>query len=640
MPKPFLLRRPSGLYARYWVPLPLREAVGSNTIVRSLGNLRGDAARLEAARLGYALAHRFNTMKREMQPRTITPPSAMLGERIESYLRERPSAERALRLFLALVGDKPLANLSASDIDAFARAMHQWPKDAGRRALFKGASPHETVTRAERSKSEPIGWGTWHRYLSAVRTFADGLIARGELTPDFNETLDGLIGPRRGRVPDMANLSAAYSYERRADGSLHVQADTEEDHRRAMEFHERAEPSSVPTTTVKAARTLGEARDLFLVQFKEKNPAPATLHETVATLNLFVDIAGATKPMDEVGVDDVDALRAVLAVWPARARVLPEYKGLSTRDIIKKAQRDKPPGINVRTKDKHLDNVRKFFGWAVQRHEMTHNPLSGVRLQTKAQKATLTRRGFTQPELAALFAPHLRAAHAATPSHFWLPLLALHTGARLRELAQLRMVDVHQVEGIWGVDINYHAGPLKNPQSQRFVPLASAVVTLGFLDYVAEVRAAGFDRVFPDGSWAAKNGPGDKVSKWFNRGYTRAAGLTDPALVFHSFRHTFADTADGVGLTEAQIGAITGHQSDSVLGQHYIRRKTVAVRHQHVDAIAGQFKLPPLNGYVVGQFADVFAGLKKKHMREIALAARTARQARMARKGGIVPRGP
>lgn len=56
MPKPFLLRRPSGLYARYWVPVPLREAVGSNTIVRSLGHLRGDAARLEAARLGYALA--------------------------------------------------------------------------------------------------------------------------------------------------------------------------------------------------------------------------------------------------------------------------------------------------------------------------------------------------------------------------------------------------------------------------------------------------------------------------------------------------------------------------------------------------------------------------------------------------------
>ncbi len=71
MPKPKLLRRPSGLYARYWVPLALREVVGSKTIVRSLGSLRGDAARLEAARLGYALAHRFAEMKRDASPQEI-----------------------------------------------------------------------------------------------------------------------------------------------------------------------------------------------------------------------------------------------------------------------------------------------------------------------------------------------------------------------------------------------------------------------------------------------------------------------------------------------------------------------------------------------------------------------------------------
>jgi integrase len=524
MPKPFLLRRPSGLYVRYWVPLALREAVGSNTIVRSLGDLRGDAARLEAARLGYALAQQFHACR------------AMAKKNKEGS------------------GDLILVDHN-----------HQPIKKP------KGRHPY----------------------------------------PDF--------------------IEHDYQVDYREDGSFSVSADGPDEHARALETLRLMRERPQQRLSTKAARTLGEARDLFLVQFKEKNPAPATVHETVATLGLFVDIVGAPKPMDQVGVNDVDTLRAVLAVWPARARVLPAYRGLGTKDIIKKAKKDQPPGINVRTKDKHLDNVRKFFGWAVQRHEMTHNPLSGVRLQTKAQKATLTRRGFTQAELAALFDPHLRAAHAGTPSYFWLPLLALHTGARLRELAQLRMGDVHQVEGIWGVDINYHAGPLKNTQSQRFVPLASAVIALGFLDYVNDVRSAGFERVFPDGSWTAKNGPGDKVSKWFNRGYTGSAGLTDPALVFHSFRHTFADTADGVGLTEAQIGAITGHQSYSVLGQHYIRRKTVAVRHQHVDAIADQFKLPAQEVYVSEQFAEVFAGLKKKRAREAAVTARVARQTKKSK---------
>jgi integrase len=637
MPKPFLLRRSSGLYVRYWVPLLLRQAVGSDTIVRSLGRLRGDAARLEAARLGYALSHRFNAMKREMQPRMIAPPSSTLGECIDGYLSDHSAARRPLQLFLALAGDKPMSAFSGEDVDTFARALYGWPRDAGRRALFKQVSPQEVIARAKRAEAEPIGLETWQRYLSALRAFAKWMIAHAKLDPAFIYAFDRWLGPtvspQSDSLPaDVTTHAGAYTVDRSADGSLRIHADTTEDHAHVLDVLDRIERQHLPPASAKVARTLGEARDLFLVQFKERNPAPATVHETKATLALFVDVIGAAKPMNEVGVEDVDALRATLAVWPARARVLPDYKGLSTRDIIKKAKRDKSPGINVRTKDKHLDNVRKFFGWAVQRHEMTHNPLSGVRLQTKAQKATLTRRGFTQPELAALFAPRLRAAHASTPSCFWLPILALHTGARLRELAQLRVVDVHEVGGVWGLDINYHAGPLKNTQSQRFVPLASAMAALGFLAYVDDVRTAGFDRVFPDGSWTAKNGPGDKVSKWFNRGYTRAAGLTDPALVFHSFRHTVADTVDGVGLTEAQIGAITGHQSNSVLGQHYIRRKTVVVRHQHVDAIADQFKLPTQDVYVAGQFAEAFAELKKKQARAGALIARAARQTKKSKK--------
>ncbi|WP_333678102.1 hypothetical protein [Dyella sp.] len=133
MPKPLLLRRPSGLYVRYWVPLMLRAAVGSNYIVRSLGGLRGDAARLEAARLGYDLAHRFARMKNQMKHGAPAISSATLGERIAVYLKSRPSAGRYLRLFLAWVGDKPLAELSAADVNAFAETMQHCPRDAGPR---------------------------------------------------------------------------------------------------------------------------------------------------------------------------------------------------------------------------------------------------------------------------------------------------------------------------------------------------------------------------------------------------------------------------------------------------------------------------------------------------------------------------
>lgn len=318
MPKALLLHRPSGLYARYWVPLALREAVGSKTIVRSLGGLRGDAARLEAARLGYALAHQFARMKNKRPPRMLAPSSAQLGEQIDVYLKTHTAARRPLQLFLALVGDKPIAAVSTEDVERFVEAMRHWPRDAGRRALFKDVSPQEVLIRAKRAEAEPIAPETWRRSLAALRVFMTGLIARGELAPAFIQVFDRWIGARApvepAKVPQDF-LDASYSYTWRADGALDIRADTEADHHRVMELHDRVSRSMPRAPSAKGARSLGEARDLFLVQFKEKNPAPATVHETVATLGLFVDIVGAGKPMDEVGVDDVDALREVLAVW-------------------------------------------------------------------------------------------------------------------------------------------------------------------------------------------------------------------------------------------------------------------------------------------------------------------------------------
>ncbi|KAF1003706.1 MAG: hypothetical protein GAK28_04473 [Luteibacter sp.] len=244
MPKPFLLRRPSGLYARYWVPLALREVVGSKTIVRSLGSLRGDAARLEAARLGYALTHRLAEMKSQRSARMPTPPSAQLSERIDAYVKTHAAARRPLELFLALVEYKPVAAPCGEDVDRFATQMFDWPRDAGRSALFKDASPQEILARAKRSRADPIVPETWRRSVATVRVFVTALIEKAELDPDFIQAFDRWIGARAGlKAPEGLTeriLGAAYSYIWRADGSLDVHVDTEADHRRVMELHDLA----------------------------------------------------------------------------------------------------------------------------------------------------------------------------------------------------------------------------------------------------------------------------------------------------------------------------------------------------------------------------------------------------------------
>lgn len=64
MPKPLLLARPSGLYARFFVPTDLQGRVGSRYLVRPLHLPPGDAARLVAARLGLALSQAFDVMRK------------------------------------------------------------------------------------------------------------------------------------------------------------------------------------------------------------------------------------------------------------------------------------------------------------------------------------------------------------------------------------------------------------------------------------------------------------------------------------------------------------------------------------------------------------------------------------------------
>ena len=62
---------------------------------------------------------------------------------------------------------------------------------------------------------------------------------------------------------------------------------------------------------------------------------------------------------------------------------------------------------------------------------------------------------------------------------YWLPLLALWTGGRLGELAQLLTSDVVEISGIWVIRItdapdntnSDHVKRLKNPESERDVPV-------------------------------------------------------------------------------------------------------------------------------------------------------------------------
>ena len=148
---------------------------------------------------------------------------------------------------------------------------------------------------------------------------------------------------------------------------------------------------------------------------------------------------------------------------------------------------------------------------------------------------------------------------------FWLPLLALFTGARLNELSSLKVSDVAHNDIIGAQCIFIKAEKrsgkrLKTEQSERFVPLHPQLIAAGFLEYVSNyITERGANAwLFP------KVAPGttgkSAFSKWFGR-YIGAHGVTDATKVFHSFRHSFVDALRLAGIGGEINMALLGCQS-------------------------------------------------------------------------------
>lgn len=180
---------------------------------------------------------------------------------------------------------------------------------------------------------------------------------------------------------------------------------------------------------------------------------------------------------------------------------------------------------------------------------------------------------FTSADLKAIFSSPVYA-QAKRPkggrgeAAFWFPLIALFTGARLEEIAQLYVRDLQQVpnEDLWFFDITDTGEDQRlkvGAKNRREVPVHSELVRLGLVAWLlrreAEVGLDGplFPHFEPNRA-KKRSGP---WSKWFNRYLRDDCGITDPRKVFHSFRHTFKDACRNSDVAEDHHDQLTSHAS-------------------------------------------------------------------------------
>lgn len=276
------------------------------------------------------------------------------------------------------------------------------------------------------------------------------------------------------------------------------------------------------------------------------------------------------------------------SIKPLRAEILKfleTIKGDRQIDAISKddARGYKDRLLNVRklslmTVGKHCMSLQAIFKFALAQGylpEGKSNPFTGLAPSKKIiRKTKLNIRDFSTAELLTVFgSKDFLVQRTECPSRYWVCLMALFMGLRREEAAQAAIANIHEAEGIYylqtAVDEKLQQN-LKNEGSKRRVPVHSALIALGFLGYVATIKKAGHVRLFPDLKKGG-NGYGDAVGKWFGRHVTNV-GLLDPALVFHSTRHTFITNLYAAKCPRETVQMLTGH-SDGTVHEDYVHRE-------------------------------------------------------------------
>jgi integrase len=269
------------------------------------------------------------------------------------------------------------------------------------------------------------------------------------------------------------------------------------------------------------------------------------------------EVVGATTPVAEIDrAKCVEVLTFLRKLPPNATKRFPK---LSLAQAVAVAEEKGLPGLAPNTVGSYMQNLTAILNWAEQGGW-------GIKTNTKglieSRRPQVKRRGFQPNELRSLFAA-LAQFRATKPTRFWVPALALFTGARAGEICQLRAEDVVHVEGVWCLNLTVFDREgrriddkrLKTGASERFVPLHPSLVATGFTDFAAGRKPQ--DRLFPDLTPGPKNNYSHNLSKWFGR-FKKAIGFTEPSLVFHSFRHGFRDACRHADISDETGRALGG----------------------------------------------------------------------------------
>lgn len=385
-----------------------------------------------------------------------------------------------------------------------------------------------------------------------------------------------------------------------------------------------------PLPLATPARNLSvEAAD-YLTDLQRRKLKQPTVEKIKRTLALLQMSCG------DIEVSLIDA-KHIYRLWdllrwiPSKATSDPAFKGLLADDLITRGKAARKPSPKDATFELHRRFLVAFFGHLVRLRAIPFSPMDAFLPPKKSQITDPKRasRLFKDRDLRKIFDwSHFVPWAMKYPHRWWCPILCLYTGARINEIAQLKLADIEFDNGAWAIHIQVTADDdlvgqeiaarqgVKGDSSLRRIPLPQRVVDAGFGEFIADMHACGHNRLFPHLSAGVNRETGlpncrysQAVQIQFGK-YLKELGFAK-GVGFHAFRHTLASDLNDLGVPDADVALITGHALDSsvkILRQFYQQqgeRRPDSIQRRQKEALRQYRPEVELPIYKGGQFKKV-----------------------------------
>ncbi len=333
----------------------------------------------------------------------------------------------------------------------------------------------------------------------------------------------------------------------------------------------KAAPVASPVIQCDAGQKISELFHKYLAECDRNGESKGSVAAKRRCYDLWIDI------FDDHSINLLSAEYAVKfkdAVFKIPANKTKIYADKSVKELLSmNIPNDQKLSIN--TSNAYLVQIRIFTQWAIDNHylKLEKNPFDRMKVKQRAKaKMKDARMPLSMVQLNGIFSTTIytgcesdtqqgryKKGQLIIKDHlYWIPILALYTGARMSEILQLKVADIQTDGGIVFLDINDSGDKnIKTTQSKRRIPIHDDVMNFGFTDYVESMHSQGHDRVFHQ--IEPYNGDySHRYSKWFSR-YLERYNIKTDKTSFHSFRHNFRDALKGK-VSETLLRALLGHE--------------------------------------------------------------------------------